>query len=388
VTDASHSSHGSPTPRRLAFAITSLEPSGAEQIVLDLTRHFRQQPEWREVHVWCLSAKRGRIGDQLTSEGTPVHYLDVANKWDPRFLLRWSRGMADAGIDLLNTHLFHANIPGRIAAWMAGVRHVVSTVHIVERRFRPWHFWLDRATASGMDEEICVSRAVQAFMRKRTGLPESRLPVVYDGVDTAAIRAGLTREPDADDSRALLARLREIQTTRTVVGSIGRLSAQKGYDTLIRAIARTPDAHLVLVGDGEDRAALSALAVELGAAERVTFAGYQHPQGPWLSTFDLFAMPSRWEGFGLTAVEAMAAGLPLVATSVDSLPEIVTDGDTGLLIPPDDVDALASAITRLAGDADLRARLGRAASAAADRYSTRAMCDGYAEVFRRVLSAG
>lgn len=169
----------------------------------------------------------------------------------------------------------------------------------------------------------------------------------------------------------------------TVVGSLGRLTAQKGYDALVRALVDLPDASLVLVGDGPERPSLERLAAELGVAERLTITGWTDDPRSHLPSFDVFALPSRWEGMPLVILEAMHAGLPVVATDVGSIAEAVTDGVTGFVVAPGDDRALRERLAALAADGELRARLGsRAAEVAATTFTARAMADRYLALYR------
>jgi glycosyltransferase involved in cell wall biosynthesis len=142
-----------------------------------------------------------------------------------------------------------------------------------------------------------------------------------------------------------------------IVGSIGRVEHQKGFDTLIRAVAEVDGTALCIVGDGGERAALEQLAEDLGIRDRVVWTGWREDARSFLGVFDVFALPSRFEGFPLAVLEALLARSAVVAAEVGSTAEVVRDGETGLLVPPDDPPALARAIRRLLDDRDLRERL-------------------------------
>jgi glycosyltransferase involved in cell wall biosynthesis len=142
-----------------------------------------------------------------------------------------------------------------------------------------------------------------------------------------------------------------------IVGSIGRVEHQKGFDTLIRAVAEVDGATLCIVGDGGERAALEQLAGDVGILDRVVWTGWREDARSFLGVFDVFALPSRFEGFPLAVLEALLARSAVVAADVGSTAEVVRDGETGLLVPPDDPPALAAAIRRLLGDRKLRERL-------------------------------
>jgi len=185
----------------------------------------------------------------------------------------------------------------------------------------------------------------------------------------------VTVVPYGVDLREFRSRPRE-QRSEVAVGAVARLSKEKGLHYLLEAFAvvagRHPQARLVLVGEGPERQRLERLAARLGLGERVRFLGeVPHEQVPEvLQQLDIFAMPSTYEGFGVAALEAEAMELPVVASHVHGIPDVVLDGETGLLVPPRDRQALAAALDRLVSDGDLRRRLGQAGRAfVAEHYS-------------------
>ncbi|HYZ76635.1 MAG TPA: glycosyltransferase [Gaiellaceae bacterium] len=170
------------------------------------------------------------------------------------------------------------------------------------------------------------------------------------------------------------------------IGSVGRLDRQKGYDVLLQALAVLPGAALVLVGDGPEREPLETLARDLGLGGRVRFAGWQAEPRRHLTTFDVFALPSRFEGFPLAIVEAMLAELPVVATAVGSVPEAVREDETGLLVTPDEPAVLAAALGRLLEDPTLRDRLGaRGRALALERFTAAAMARSFERLYEEIL---
>jgi glycosyltransferase involved in cell wall biosynthesis len=171
-----------------------------------------------------------------------------------------------------------------------------------------------------------------------------------------------------------------------VVGGIGRLHRQKGFDVLIEAIARIPDAHLLLVGDGPEKEALHAQADELGVAGRVTITGWVEGATDWMTAMDVVAMPSRFEGLPLVLLEAMASGKAVVGTTAGSMGDALLHERTGLVVPMDDELALAEALERLREDPALRQRLGaEAAELARERFSLSAMVGGYEDLYAELM---
>ena len=207
--------------------------------------------------------------------------------------------------------------------------------------------------------------------------------VIYNAVDWSQLQQ--TMAPGA--LRASVG----IPAGAPLAGIIARLTEQKAHRDLFDALAATPGLeplHLLVVGDGELREELRARVDGLGLSSRVHFLGARRDLGDLLAAIDLFVMPSLWEGLPLSMVLAMGAGLPVVATRVAGIPEVVQDGVTGLLVPPTDVPALGAALTRLASDPHLRLTLG---TAAADFVRPRFGVDGYVRavtgLYDRLLAA-
>ena len=261
--------------------------------------------------------------------------------------------------EIVHTHLVHADLYGLPAARRAGVPVAISSRHN-DNPFRrnPLLAAANRCAMRRADRVIAISEALAGFVRDVERIPAGKVITIRYGMHAPAETA-LTRA----EARAALGIVGE----GPLIGFFGRLIPQKGVDVLLRAFAALGEAHptprLVIVGDGGERAALEALAAHLGLAERVTFAGWQAEASRLMPAADVIVMPSRWEGFGLVALEAMAAARPLVASRVSALPEIVVDGVTGRLVPPDDAAALAVALDGLLGEPAFAAALGAAGRA-------------------------
>jgi glycosyltransferase involved in cell wall biosynthesis len=173
----------------------------------------------------------------------------------------------------------------------------------------------------------------------------------------------------------------------SVVGSVGRLDPEKGYETLVLALPALPEATALLVGGGPDRVRLERLAAELGVADRLAITGWTDEARRHLPLFTVFCLPSRNESFPLTVVEAMLAGLPVVATDVGSVSEAVLEGETGLLVPRDDPHALANALRRLIDDPPLRASMGlRGRELALERFTAEQMVAGFERLYEEILA--
>jgi glycosyltransferase involved in cell wall biosynthesis len=269
--------------------------------------------------------------------------------------------------DLVHTHLVHADVYGAL-----GARRLVSTKHN-DDPFRSGAFrFVERALARRAAKIVAITHALARFQVERVGLPAEKIEVIHYGLDDVPHAWGKNPPDDVPpDAPVLLA--------------VCRLEHQKGLDVALRALpavrARHPDAQLVVLGEGPQRSELERLARELGVPAHLP--GRVPDVAAWLQRSHALVHPARWEGFGLALLEAMLASLPVVATDVSSIPEIVVDSETGLLVPPDDPDALAAAITRVLDDpADYGAR-GRAR--AKKEFSVARMADRTLAVYETAL---
>lgn len=361
---------------RLLLLATELRPAGAERVILELAT--RLDPTRYQVVVASLRSPGGDNGDvarALAAAGVPVASLRLGGKLDPRGAWRLVRLVRRLRPHVLHAHLFHANLAARLLGRAAGASRVVSTVHVVERRPLPLRFLLERLTARLDDRTACVSEAVARFARARLGAAPGRLVVVQNGVDLSRFAA----LPARAAARADLG----LPPEGLVVLALGRLDQQKGLDVLLEAFARVrAPATLALAGAGPEEGALRAQVARLGLAARVVLLGHRADVPRVLAAADVFCMPSRWEGFGLALVEAMAAGRPCVVSDVDSLPGVL--GGAGLLVPPEDVAALTAALDGLLAEPARRAALGRRARARAAAFDVASMVAAWERLYLSV----
>jgi len=226
-----------------------------------------------------------------------------------------------------------------------------------------------RLLARRLDAHVAVGERAAREVEQLVGLPAGSVLAVPNGVPA-----------ELPDPAPRLA-------PGTVIGSLGRLTDQKDYAALVRVLPRLDGVTLALVGDGPERPALERLAAELGVADRLTITGWIDEARRSLPALDVFVLPSRWEGMPLVILEAMHAGVPVVATDVGSVAEAVADGETGFVVAPGDGDALADRLGRLVADPDLRRTLGdRGRAVAAERFSATAMAGRYDRLYRAVVA--
>jgi glycosyltransferase involved in cell wall biosynthesis len=289
--------------------------------------------------------------------------------------------------DVVNPHLFRSTAVAAPLARALGTGRVVETYHGREAwRQGPLRgrFVVDRLVSGLVTRVIAVSRGAADFLVHGKGYPAHKVVVVPNGRDLGRFTPGAHRE----------AVRKELGLDRDapVVGVVGRLETQKGHVHLIDAwpevVRAHPDARLVVVGEGSLHGPLARRAREDGVADSVVFTGFRSDVPRVLDAIDVLALPSLHEGMPLTAIEAAAAGRPVVATAVDGTPEVVREGETGLLVPPADPAALGRALLKMLGNAEAAARMGREARRwARERFDIDAHVEATARVYREVARA-
>jgi len=370
--------------RRVCHIITRMIPGGAQRVVSTLVRAGiaagdevilmtgRDERDANIIEDLRASPVRLEIIPSLIRSPHPWH--------DARAARHLRRIVGSCAPDIVHSHTSKAGILGRRAAARAGVRQIVHSSHghpfaIHGRLAGAFYAFLERRAARRCDAIAVLSRDERdEFLRRRVG-QEAQYAVIGNGVAPEAF--------DADPGRA-----REIGARipgppgSLIAGTLCRLSFEKGLEDLLDAVAaiRSP-VRLLVVGDGPIRGDLEARARSLGIADRILFAGHQDPPNDWLAAMDVFVLASTYEGFGMAALEAMAAGRPVIVARAGGLPELVEDGRTGILVPPRDPRALAEALERLLSDEGLRHRLGAAAREAARERTEARMVDAYFRLY-------
>ena len=294
---------------------------------------------------------------------------------------------------ILHTHTAKAGAVGRAAALLAGRSRppiIVHTFHGHVLRGYFGRFWsgffrrLERLLARITDALVAVSPEVRDELVALGVAPASKFRVIRLGIELD------TRVSTDADARADTRRVMGIPDDRFVVGWIGRMTGVKRTDVVLRGFRalrdQGVDAVLCMVGDGPDRGPVEELAGELGIVRDCLFTGYQEDVGPFFAAFDVFVLPSGNEGTPVTAIEALASGCPVVATRVGGVPDVVDDGEDGFLVAPAAVDELASRLTDLARDPELRARMGAAGRARMQtRYAVDRLVGDVDRLYRELL---
>jgi glycosyltransferase involved in cell wall biosynthesis len=369
-----------PTPRTVVHFVDSNTFGGCEEIVLSLLAGLDRR-KWRPILFHCKEPGIDRLVDAMGQLGIPCRTVPRAGGWRLAATVRhFVRELRAAQPSIFHAHL---NWPlgcrhGIMAAGLCRVPAIVATSQLYSSILGVRFPWLkQRLQAAAVDRYIAVSNEVKARLCGDLGVSESKVRVVRNGIRLAQFNL----PPDA----ALRATLTQ-GGERPIVLTAARLHSQKGHVYLLEAAAHVPDALFVLAGEGPERATLERQAQQLGIQGRVRFLGHRQGIPQLLASCDVFVLPSLYEGLPLCVLEAMAAGKPVVATAVGGTDEVVIDGETGLLVPPGNPVALATAIRSLLSDRKLAARLAQAGRArVTEKFSSDTMVSGISRVYEEAL---
>lgn len=365
--------------RRVLHCMETIGSGGVEQRRLIIAKALRS-PDYQH-HIVCTQAF-GPIAESLRANGVTLTEVGaVSSIFDPTryrvvatIVKRWE------------PHMIHgATIDGYTLAAIVGQWEGVPVImeETSDPQNRRWKgHLLARAMAGLADHCVGVSPGVGRYLTETLRVPERKMSVINNGVAQPA-------HPDAERLRKLRVEF-GIEPDDLVVGSVGRaLDEHKRFSDLIRAfrlLDDLPNVKLLIVGDGPDLPMLRDLANREGIADRVLFAGYQFEVGHFYAMMDVFALSSAWEAFGLVNAEAMRCGLPVVATRVGGIIDVVVEGETGLLVPPHDIEAMASALRQMLADQALRHRMGQAGKERANReFAAERYVDDVRALYERVL---
>lgn len=340
------------TPVLVFHLITELSIGGAQNALL----HFLEKMDRDRFSflVVCFYNGDSVIAQKLRSLGVTVIDLGMIHKYHLNALVKLFLLLKQFRPVILHTWMFHANIPGRILGRLAGVPVIISSEHTMgqEGQFRRW---VNRWTSGFCDQIVCVSQAVYQFALNQVGLPAHKLIVVPNGIDLEKFKD----LPGKIQSRNMLG----LPEESLIIGVVGRPRPVKGFHFLISAFVllekKVPSATLVFVGNGPDEVQLKRMAAESGVRQKIFFLDDRDDIPNVLPAFDLFVLPSLWEGMPIVILEAMAAGLPVLATQVGGVPELVVPDITGILVEPAAPEAWVGVMETLLVDPDLRHRLGK-----------------------------
>lgn len=361
--------------------------AGSENHLLTLMGGLRQ----RGHEVRCLMLVEP--GNPVEAFASACHERDIAvarvtirRNIDPAAFWGILQSIRQQKPDIVHTHLQHADLHGITAAILARVPGIISSRHndnAFRRRapYRQINRWLWRRVDAG----IAISNAIRDFSITVEGAAPDKISTILYGLDPAA------RLPDRAATRAALHNELGLPDDALILGMVCRLIEQKGIPYALQAFAKIaadhPAAHIVIAGDGPLRGELETQANDLGIGEHAHFLGWRDEPAAIFAACDIFLMPSLWEGFGLVLLEAMAQNIPVIGSAVSAIPEVIVNGETGLLLPPRDVDGLAHAMIRLLDDPALRESMGQAGRTRLEmHFNPERMVDETEALYQRILT--
>ncbi|HEC83156.1 MAG TPA: glycosyltransferase family 1 protein, partial [Firmicutes bacterium] len=323
---------------------------------------------------------RAKLESLRARLGLPVIEITIRNPWDVLAAGTIAKIINRNNSQILHVHSSHALSLGLLVK--IRLRHLILVAsRRVDFPVRKPVFGSLKYNNRLVNRIICVSRNI-ADVLKRDGVDESRLTVIRSGIDLSRF----SRRPVKPDLKRALG----IPQDNLVVGTVAALVGHKDYPTLLEAAARVrkkiDNVTFCAVGEGPDRAKLESLRARLGLDKHFLFAGFHKAIADYYNLFDVFVLASRMEGLGTATLEAMSCGIPVVATAAGGIPEIVSDGSNGLLVPTGNPDSLADAITKVLQDSDLRARLAAGARITAQGFSVEKTVEDHINLYQELLN--
>jgi len=352
---------------------------GLERVVIDLIKHLSRD-RW-DSSLYCLK-EGGSLVHELESVGCTVHELYKKDRIEYSLFWRIAKLFRQENVQIVHCHNYGALFYGAIGSRLARTRGTVYTAHGVYSALRLGK--LRYARLVPVDRVIAVSADAREAALSAGPLRPGDVQTLPNGINTGLFAV--------DGNPEELKRELGVPEDVPVFGIVGRLSPEKQHDTLLKAMkllaTQVPGAVLIVAGDGPIRPDLESLATELDITSNVFFLGERHDVPQLLQALDVFVLSSRSEGLSIALLEAMAGGLPIVATDVGGNSEVIVDGETGLLVPPGDPEALAQAMAAVATDRERTRSMGELGRKRVNEiYSLDAMVKQYEAVYDGLLGS-
>lgn len=331
--------------------------AGAERVLLNyLACHDKKLFSVQVASYVNYQRQNNSFTEVMEKQGIPFHKIFVGSSSFITVVFETVKLIRDEGIDLVHSHGYRSDVSGCLAARIAGIP-IVSTVHgwtPISWKLRLYE-QIDRWFLKRFAGIIAVSKDIYNSL-VASGVSQDKIFLINNAVPQTSV----VNELHVDDTTRLICK----EPNERIILSVGRLSHEKGYDILLRSFQKycLPEmlVKLVIVGEGPLRDELEALAADLGITERVIFTGFSNAVRQYYKESDLFVLPSRTEGLPMVVLEAMQLGMPVVCTNVGGLPEVIKDGKNGILVEPENIDALGDAIRKLLDNQSLSNDIGKA----------------------------
>lgn len=367
-------------PLNILRIITWLPVGGIERRIATVLPVLKERGH--NVEVVCLR-EYGALAGELQEKGVPVELIPLKSRLHPAGLLKLARYIRDRQFDIVHSHMYRSNVPATISAKFARFKGVLlAQIHNIDTWETRRQLLMDRFLSRWRDGIIAVSEEVRHEIIQRLRVPPEKCFVIYNGIEIEKYR-------DAKPEKGLRESLGILPDDYVVI-MVARMVEQKNHKIVIASapeiINSVPRVKFLFVGDGRLRRELQEQVREKGLDKYFIFTGTRTDIPQLLKISDVFILPSFKEGFSNAIVEAMAAGLPVIASKVGGNPEAVIDGTTGFLVSPDDSSALAKLIIRLANEPELRQKIASASIKQAEKFSISEMVKRTEELYYRLYS--
>ncbi|HCG76369.1 MAG: hypothetical protein CO162_02405 [bacterium (Candidatus Ratteibacteria) CG_4_9_14_3_um_filter_41_21] len=327
---------------KVIHLIEDLKIGGAERVVANIAEGLDK--ERYQISIWCL-AGGGEIADELKAKGIDLKILGIGNYHNPLNILKLILLLKKERFNIVHMHGYFATTIGRIAARISGIPILVTHLHTTHYNLKLRNIIVDKILNLFTQKIICVSEAVKkSFIDTEDGA-KGKFIVIYNGIDKKKYT------------------LHQLDDRREIITTVSSLYPHKGHTHLLKAMKEVltsfPRVRFWIVGEGPLKEKLKKEAINLEISSQVSFLGKRKDIPEILSQSVLFVLPSLREGLPLTILEAIAVGLPVIATEVGGIPEAVIDKETGFLVPPENAEALAEAIINLLKNPKMMEEMGQ-----------------------------
>ncbi len=366
---------------RILRLITWLPVGGIERRIGTILPLLHERGHHTEIV--CLR-EYGALAERIMDKGIPVSLIPLKSRLHPAGIRALARFIKKGNFDIVHSHMYRSNVPGTIAAKVAGFKGVVlSQVHNMDTWETRRQRWMDRFLCRWRDGVIAVSERVKQDVIENLHLPLEKCYVLYNGID-------IERYSNAEIPRGLREEL-GIRESDILVTMVARLVPQKNHHMVVEAaediVRREPRIKFMFVGDGKLREELEQQARERGIGQHVIFTGKRDDIPSLLEISDISILPSFKEGFSNAIIEAMASGLPVIASDVGGNPEAIEHDQCGYIIQPEDKEKFIAYTLRLAQDEDLRQRMSNNAAERAKKFSISEMVEHTENLYLKLLKS-
>ncbi|MCL5289999.1 MAG: glycosyltransferase [Firmicutes bacterium] len=358
--------------KKILHIIGNLEVGGAEADLIAKTIALKDQYQFQVLTL----LQKGALAERLEKAGIEVIAGGMKHKMDVGAVLRMIRIVRRERPDLIHAHMFYSYLIAHIMRLLGLIRHVVYTIQKEAARANWLEIQLEKLLRPHTARILASSQQVLTSYRK-LGVNGRNMIPFYNSIDFSRFASG----------RNLIHEELGFGTT-PVIGTVGRLLPVKGHRYLIEALPDIlqayPDLKCVIIGDGDEKNALVELAEKLKVTEAVCWLGARRDIENFIPYLDIFVMPSLSEAFGIAAAEASACGVPVVASAVGGLPEVIVNGTTGVLVPPGNAKAISKEVKRLLSEEQTRIAMGLAGKNHVRKFSAEEMACQLAAVYDSV----